>query len=73
MELEQCVGRLEKDLLVPADDEVKWLGTFVDACQWFEKQVVGHPLPLSYTQYAAHSSRFRVSYNPYLRTSTLSM
>ena len=73
MELEQRVGKLEKALGEEHRKSVEWLVPFTETCEWFEKQVVGHPLPLSYIQYAAHSSRFRVSYNPYLRTSTLSM
>ena len=45
MELERCVGFLQRTLV--EDNKVKgkveWLIPFTNACAWFEKQVVSAP------------------------------
>lgn len=52
VEVEQCLGRLIRDLRVghsnmDVDGEaVQWLGKFVEACVWFSTQVVRSPLDL---------------------------
>lgn len=40
MELERCVGVVERSLGDEARKGAEWLVPFTDACAWFEKQVV---------------------------------
>lgn len=40
MELEQCVGRLSKELTETTVEGMEWITHFVRVCQWFEAQVV---------------------------------
>ncbi|KAI0367469.1 Cullin-4B [Pilatotrama ljubarskyi] len=39
MELERCVGTIERELLNEARKSVEWLVPFTEACAWFERQV----------------------------------
>ncbi|CDO70959.1 hypothetical protein BN946_scf184829.g68 [Trametes cinnabarina] len=39
MELERCVGTIERTLASEERKSVEWLVPFTDACAWFEKQV----------------------------------
>ncbi|KAI0358895.1 Cullin-4B [Trametes cingulata] len=39
MELERCVGTIERELLNESRKGVEWLVPFTEACAWFEKQV----------------------------------
>ncbi|KAI0761642.1 Cullin-domain-containing protein [Trametes elegans] len=39
MELERCVGVIERELVNEPRASVEWLVPFTDACAWFEKQV----------------------------------
>lgn len=40
MELERCVGVVERSLGDEVRKGVEWLVPFTDACAWFKKQVV---------------------------------
>lgn len=40
MEVERCVGEVAKRLQEDERRGVEWVGGFVEACGWFERQVV---------------------------------
>lgn len=40
LELERCFRNLLKELLDNAQSGIKWLEPFIQACEWFDKQVV---------------------------------
>ena len=40
MELERCVGTIEKRLVTASEKSVEWLKPFTESCGWFEQQVV---------------------------------
>lgn len=42
LELERCVGDLLRSLKDEEKQGVDYVIPFIEACQWFEKQVVGH-------------------------------
>lgn len=40
LSLEQCVGRVSRQLLELSQPGIHWLQPFVEACEWFEGRVV---------------------------------
>ena len=42
LELERCIGELNRLLRNEEKQGVDFMIPFIDACQWFEKQVVGY-------------------------------
>ena len=44
LEMERCFGSLLKGLLETSHVGVAWLQPFIEACNWFDKQVVSRPL-----------------------------
>ncbi|KAI0735750.1 Cullin-domain-containing protein [Earliella scabrosa] len=62
MELERCVGQLERMLVNDPRKSVEWLIPFTEHCAWFQKQVALLQSLLAYldTLYAAEKNSIRI-------------
>ncbi len=47
LEIERCIGNLQRKLVEDGSKDVEWLCPFTESCNWFAKQVVSYLWPLA--------------------------